>query len=82
MAMLHDFLTDKQIATLGSAYDFDPEDTHFHFEFGYNDDGTGMLESTNRLQTEWYNEGLPKKEQHVFFEDMTPRQQKRWLPKK
>lgn len=82
MSMLHDFLTDEEIKSLGVHYDFDPEDTHFHFEWDYNEDGTGMLESTNRAQTEWFNDGLPKKHQHIFFEDMTPHQQKYWLPKR
>lgn len=83
MSMLHDFFTDEEVAKLSENYQFDPEDTHFHFELdNWNEDGTGFLESTNRIQTAWFNDGQYKKDQHIFFEDMTPRQQKKWLPKK
>jgi len=81
MSMIHDFFNDEQIAKMSECYDFNPNDTHFHFELDFNGKGEDMLESTNHAQTEWYNNGLPTECQHVFFEDLTPTEQAEWLPK-
>ena len=78
MSMLHLFLTDEQIEKYGRCTDFsdrEPSETHFHFSHE-----TEFLETTNRAQTDWYNDGLPPVDCHVFFEDLSPEDQMKFAP--
>lgn len=71
MSMLHQFLTDEQIARYSECYDFDEASEYFHFSHD-----NRMLESCNLDTVIWHNNGMPTTDWLVFYEHLPENVQK------